>query len=166
MWVGSVGHDEVVKMTWLGDVFEDEDKGEESGESGESGEESDREGKGRGLEVKNSDSSDEEEDSDSDDSDVEPPPAPKSRLTPALKSKPVAKQTSDSENEPQLPNKKCDNRPAASDSDGSEEEEEEEVLPKENKRKRKEPDPLDVGRKVKKKGRNELSVDASFFSGL
>ena len=32
MWVGSVGHDEVVRMTRLGEIFEDE--GGESGSDG------------------------------------------------------------------------------------------------------------------------------------
>lgn len=124
-WVGSAGHEEVLKMTDLKDVFEDEDEDEDEGnaesEKMEDEEEegistTDLSGKGTGV------GSEAEADVDV----------------------PVANDKN---------------------SDDDEEEGEEEEAPQEKKRKRQKQakDEL-VGRK--KKGRNQIDSDPSFFSGL
>ncbi|KAF7978755.1 hypothetical protein HWV62_44778 [Athelia sp. TMB] len=115
-WVGSAGHEEVLKMTDLKDIFEDEDENEE-------GEGMDEEDEEQGATV--ADLSGKGEDSDAD----------------------VSEEVPETEGK---------------DSDDEEDEEEE---PQEKKRKRGKQDKDELAGR-KKKGRNQIDSEPSFFSDL
>lgn len=111
-WVGSAGHDEVLRLTDLKDVFEDEDRDKAAGEAHADEGESDDNEANQNLEET-----------------FKPTEAEVAGVDPA---------SSDDEQ----------------DSD----------LPKEKKRKRKQEKNALVGRK--KRGRNQVDAEPSFFSGL
>ncbi|EGO01109.1 hypothetical protein SERLA73DRAFT_179167 [Serpula lacrymans var. lacrymans S7.3] len=128
-WVGSVGHEDILKMTDLKDVFEDEDGDEEKAtdDENESVAQDEDDGKDGGGGAENEDEGEVETIHSSD-------------------AVPEDAQKSDK------------------DSSGDEGEGEDSDVPKEKKRKRKpEKNPL-AGKK--KKGRNQIDADPSFFSGL
>lgn len=111
-WVGSAGHEEVLRLTDLKDVFEDEDRDEAAGEAHADEGESDDNEANQNLEE-------------------------------------TFKPT-----EPEV----AGMDPASSD------DEQDSDLPKEKKRKRKQEKDALVGRK--KRGRNQVDAEPSFFSGL
>ena len=153
-WVGSAGHEEVLKLTDLKEVFEDEggDEDEEDEEDEHGGEDdSDDEDKQEAkTEVQ------EEDDSDREDHEVK---------TAADKKKAVPEDDSDSEadsdsDEEQDDEKQEDEAEAAA-QDGSSDEE---MFKESRKRKKPEKDPLQATKR--KKGRNEIVTDPSFFADL
>ncbi|KAL1742091.1 WD40-repeat-containing domain protein [Schizophyllum fasciatum] len=140
-WVGSVGHDETLRLTSLeaffkeGGVDVEEGEGEDSGESSESDEEEEDGGE---KNTDNAGEQDSESDSESSDSDAEGDDEPKAAVR--------VEERDDGEDD--------------GDSDESDEEGDKET----KKRKRKQP--KDVLAVKKKKGRNEVDIEGKFFDGL
>ncbi|KAI0795776.1 WD40 repeat-like protein [Abortiporus biennis] len=116
-WVGSVGHDEILKLTDLKEVFEDEDEEKDEGEGDDDSEEEKRKA--------GSDDSDEDED-----------------------------ETEESNDE------KDSDEEGNEDGDSSDEEVEE----SRKRKKKKNTDPLAATKR--KKGRNEIDTEPSFFADL
>jgi WD repeat-containing protein 55 len=115
-WVGSAGHEEVLKLTDLKEVFEDEVKDEDADKAG-GGEDTDEVGRDSGGDGENQELED-----------LSRPTEPEAKA------------------------------------DCSGEEDGDSDVPKEKKRKRKQDKDVLAGRK--KKGRNQVDAEPSFFSGL
>ena len=141
-WVGSVGHEEVLKLTDLQEVFADDDDDEDNDEEGENQE-------GEGVEKSGNDADGDEgahegvENGSDDDS--------KAKVGP---SRSEEKDEEDSD---------ADHRDADEDKADSDEEEEAEAEPRKRKRK-KEIDPLQAVKR--RKGKNEVEAEPAFFADL
>jgi hypothetical protein len=143
-WMGSVGHEEGVKLTNLKDVFED-DKDDEAGVAEED---------------------DDDDDGDDEDEDVlgEEEGDKKQKTEAALKQVEVADVESDTEvvkpedSSAPEPDAADEAAQVVSDADSDA------PLPQEKKRKRKEKDTLNTGRR--KKGRDQMDAERSFFGNL
>ncbi|OSX57398.1 hypothetical protein POSPLADRAFT_1185890 [Postia placenta MAD-698-R-SB12] len=121
-WVGSAGHEEVLKLTDLKEVFEDEDGKEDEDEDGKDGTEG------------------EDDEGEAEDTDT---------------AEPAMEDASQEEAE----------EPHEEGEDAAEESSEDDVEPEEKKRKRKQDkDPLQLVKR--KKGRNEIDAERSFFADL
>jgi hypothetical protein len=138
-WVGSVGHDEVLRLTDLREVFEDEDERDAraDGERDTSGDEGD-EGSQPGLSLAKSGTADKDRSGEQE-----------------------SGEEGDEGSQPGLSLAKSGT--ADKDRSGEQESGEESDVPKPKKRRKKDEGDL-KGRQ--KKGRNQVDVDPSFFSGL
>jgi WD repeat-containing protein 55 len=138
-WVGSVGHEEGIKLTHLRGVFEDEEEEKEEDADG------DRDDNSKDTGEDNEDSSDEGSNT-----------AIREKLKNASPPNQLRHQDAD---------KQIDGDEHEDDSDGQDSNEGEEVeIETTKKRKRKEKDPLAASRK--KKGRNEIDGNRAFFADL
>lgn len=149
-WVGSVGHEEVLKLTDLKEVFEDEES-EEEGPEAESGDEgSDEEenrdrgaillaGKVEGKDNLKPRKQNQGSNSDSEDSDVE-------------------------ESKPQQDEKESDNDDKQEAEDQEQDSTDDEAFLESKKRKKKDKDPMKIAKR--KKGKNEVDAEPSFFADL
>ncbi|KAL4251007.1 WD repeat-containing protein WDR55/POC1 [Abortiporus biennis] len=159
-WVGSVGHDEILKLTDLKEVFEDEDEEKDEGEGDDDSEEEvgsgDEETKVNtgGREVNNEEAKEEEDENDAQS---------------AAKSKEVAKKRkagSDDSDEEDEDETEESNDEKDSDEEGNEDGDssDEEVEESRKRKKKKNTDPLAATKR--KKGRNEIDTEPSFFADL
>ncbi|KAI0074600.1 WD40 repeat-like protein [Panus rudis PR-1116 ss-1] len=175
-WVGSVGHEEVLKLTDLREVFEDEDEdGEESEEGRKEGD--DDEGSGKASEGES-----DEEESESEKEEVVKKDKGKGKAVKATSKAQADLKSSDSsdddssdsddEDEPSAAHSKNKSQNNDSDSGSAHENEQEadsdsddsDVVREKKRKKKRDPDPMQA--KKKKKGRNEIDADPSFFADL
>lgn len=157
-WVGSVGHEEILKLTDLKEVFEDED-GDESGEEESSSEDEEgEEEKEAGLKMGNNERAKQKAkvraDSDSSDEDESESESDASGDEGGETSKPPAVIPDDAEEA--VSGEQEDGASSSDDSD---------VFSEGKKRKKKKDlDPMKTIRR--KKGRNEIDAEPSFFADL
>ena len=141
-WVGSVGHEEVLKLTDLQEVFADDDDDEDNDEEGES-----QEGEGAKKSENDADGDEGAREGVENDSDDES----------------KAKAGPSNEMSEEKDEEDSDAEEADEDKADSDEEEEAELEPRKRKRK-KEIDPLQAVKR--RKGKNEVEAEPAFFADL